>query len=433
MTAWQASCLPYGCSSPKERGIGPTPICPSSTKSVLKPFAQLFSRSYRTLRTLPQTLGFRAATASSSGTILFLFALSFFGAALNTIAGGLYVMSGVLLVTLLVGAILPVRALRALQVSRRPIQPVTVGDELWLELRINNPTAQPRSLLQIREDLPSGLTPSTSFWHSVAAIAPHETYRCTVFCRATQRGVYHWRGVILRTAVPFGLFWAYRTRSVPGRAVVYPQVLPLRHCSLIDTFTQEQTIQVQRDRQYQNATEGITKTLRPYRTGDPTRLIHWRTSAKFDQLQVRELEVLTSGREVTIALDNATAWPDAETFEQAVTAAASLYFYASRCQLGVQLWTADRGLVKGNQVVLETLAAVQALAKTNVAFPVETPSLCLTAQASRLEQLPPHSRYLLFRSGVSGSVTVTVSDLQGLTIEAERPLSPQLAQVIRSR
>ncbi|NEO86062.1 MAG: DUF58 domain-containing protein, partial [Spirulina sp. SIO3F2] len=318
-------------------------------------------------------LGFRASTPSYSGIILSFFALCFFGAALNTIAGGLYVMSGLLFTALALGALLPARALRSLHVSRRPIQPVTVGDELWLELKITNPTAQPRSLLQIQEDLPPGLTPTqgASPWRSVEAIAPQQTHHCTVFCRATQRGIYHWPGVILRTAVPFGLFWAYRTRAVPSRAVVYPQVLPLRHCALIDTFAQEQTVQIQRDRQYQNATEGITKTLRPYRLGDPTRLIHWRTSARFDQLQVRELEVLTSGREVTIALDNGTDWPDAEAFEQAVTAAASLYFYASRCQLGVQLWTADRGLVKGNQVVLETLAAVQIQADAIAAFPLD--------------------------------------------------------------
>jgi hypothetical protein len=39
-----------------------------------------------------------------------------------------------------------------------------------------------------------------------------------------------------------------------------------------------------------------------------------------------------------------------------VIAAASLYFYAQRQQMQVQLWTAATDLVKGETMVLETLA-----------------------------------------------------------------------------
>jgi uncharacterized protein (DUF58 family) len=51
------------------------------------------------------------------------------------------------------------------------------------------------------------------------------------------------------------------------------------------------------------ATEGITRSLRPYRWGDPTRLIHWRTSARYGELRVRELEKVTTDQEVLIGLD----------------------------------------------------------------------------------------------------------------------------------
>ncbi|MGB0562279.1 MAG: DUF58 domain-containing protein [Spirulinaceae cyanobacterium] len=384
-------------------------------------------RLYRTASRLPQTLAFRGSTPAYGGGVLFLLALAFFGAATNTMAGWLYVISGLIFALLVIGSLLPPRSLRALQVSRRPIRPVTVGDELWLELKIHNPSRQGRSLLQIQEDLPPGLTPpSHTFpWRSVAAIAPQQTHPCTLYAQAQRRGIYRWPGVTLRTAAPLGLFWAYRRRPLPARAIVYPRVLPLRRCALIDTLAQEEQLQSQRDRQYHNATEGITRTLRPYRTGDPIRLIHWRSSARFDQLQVRELEVVTTGREVTIVLDNGTAWPDADAFEQAVTAAASLYFYASRCQLGVQLWTADSGLVKGNQVVLETLAGVQIQTTTTQALPLDAPVLCLTAQVRRLGQLPAQSRYLFFGVG-----RVANPDIQGIQINDEHPLEHQLAQAL---
>ncbi|MEM8637448.1 MAG: DUF58 domain-containing protein [Cyanobacteria bacterium P01_G01_bin.54] len=399
------------------------------------------TRLYRRVLQLPQTLAtgvaFRGATPAYGGGLLLPLALAFFGAATNTMAGWLYVISGLIFALLVIGAVLPPRSLQALYVSRRPIHPITVGDRLQLELAIHNPSRQGRLPLQIQEDLPSGLTqiaPTQSqqsivwkpvTWQSVAAIAPQQTHRCTLYAQAERRGIYHWPGVTLRTAAPLGLFWAYRRRRLPARAVVYPQVLPLSRCALIDTLAQEQQLQSQRDRRYQNATEGITRTLRPYRTGDPTRLIHWRTSARFDQLQVRELERVTTGREVTILLDNGSAWPDDETFEQAVTAAASLYFYASRCQFTVQLWTAATGRVQGNQVVLETLAAVQIQTTAPQPLPLDAPVLCLTAQASRLAQLPPLSRYLFFGRG-----RVANSAVQGVQINHEQPLRLQLVQAV---
>jgi len=48
-------------------------------------------------------------------------------------------------------------------------------------------------------------------------------------------------------------------------------------------------------------TEGLTRSLRPYRLGDPTRLIHWRTSARYGELRVRELEVMTGGKKLLSA------------------------------------------------------------------------------------------------------------------------------------
>jgi len=105
---------------------------------------------------------------------------------------------------------------------------------------------------------------------------------------------------------------------------------------------QEASNQFYSQRRFHVATEGMTRSLRPYRMGDPTRLIHWRTSARYGELRVRELEVVTGGQEIIIALDSAAAWQE-DNFEQAVIAAASLYFYSQRQQLNVKLWTGLTG------------------------------------------------------------------------------------------
>lgn len=53
-------------------------------------------------------------------------------------AGWLYVISGTSFALLAIAAVLPVRSLKPLEVHRRPIEPVSVGNQLTIELEIYN-------------------------------------------------------------------------------------------------------------------------------------------------------------------------------------------------------------------------------------------------------------------------------------------------------
>lgn len=364
-----------------------------------------------------------------SGGVLLAIALCFFGAATNTMAGWLYAISGIIFALLGLGAVLAGRSLSQLKVSRRLIAPISAGDNLIFELEIENTSDRPRSLLQAYDLLPSVL--GTAKPTAIEQILPHQTHRITYYHPTQKRGVYRWQEVELRTATPLGLFWARRSRKVPAKAIVYPQVLPLRYCPLVDTLGREERLQNESDRRYQSATEGITKALRPYRTGDPTRLIHWRTSARLGTLQVRELEVITSGKEVIICLDSGAAW-NSEEFERAVIAAASLYFYASRCQFSVQLWTAQTGLVQGNRVVLETLAATYIQEEKNAEIPSKFPLVWLTPHANSINTLPRGSCYLLFTNSTASFVpSDSTGNLIGFAIDSEQSLQDQLQRQVR--
>ncbi|WP_072620673.1 DUF58 domain-containing protein [Spirulina major] len=365
------------------------------------------------------------AAPAFGGGVLLTIGLCFFGAATNTMAGWLYVISGLILALLILGAVLPMRSLKALQVQRQPITPVSVGDVISLDVQVTNPTTQPKALLQLIELLPKALGQPQPI--TIEAIAPQQTRTYTTTTQATQRGLYHWPGLFFRTGNPLGLFWCRRWRSLPAQVIIYPQILPLRRCPLIDTIQQNEQLNVQQEHRYQAATEGITKALRPYRFGDPTRLIHWRTSARLGNLQVRELEILTSGREVLIALDSHAVWSH-DDFEQAVIAAASLYFYTSRAQLAVTLWTAATGTVQGNRVVLETLAAVQYQEALQFERPATMPLLWLTPSGQASSALPPGSLTLLF-----GSTSTQTTQTPTLVIERDRPLIEQLSQPIQFR
>ena len=366
----------------------------------------------------------RAVTPAYAGWLLSGLTVFFFGSATNTMSGWLYALSGGSLALLGVAAVLPGKSLRSLEVRRRTIEPVSAGDQITVELEIENRAREPKTLLQVVDILPFVL--GEPIVRPIEVIDPNSIYRDTYYLEVRQRGVYRWQEVNLRTAAPLGLFWCRRSRGVKAVAVVYPQVLPLSTCPIIDRIGQEDSPQFYNRSRSQTATEGLTRNLRPYRHGDPTRLIHWRTSARYGELRVRELEVAAGGQEIIIALDSAAAWQP-EEFERAVTVAASLYFYASKRLLNVKLWTAGTGLVSGNRVVLETLAAVNA-GEDAVENRPKLPIIWLTQNSATLSTLSLGSRWVLWplATAETGEKMLVKHELPGLEIRSGRPLELQL-------
>ena len=366
----------------------------------------------------------RAVAPAYAGWLLSGMTVFFFGSATNTMSGWLYALSGGSLALLGVAAVLPGKSLRSLEVRRRTIEPVSAGDRITVELEIENRAREPKTLLQVVDILPFVL--GEPIVRPIEVIDPNSIYRDTYYLEVRQRGVYRWQEVNLRTAAPLGLFWCRRSLPVKAVAVVYPQVLPLSTCPIIDRIGQEDSPQFYNRSRSQTATEGLTRNLRPYRHGDPTRLIHWRTSARYGELRVRELEVAAGGQEIIIALDSAQAWQP-EEFERAVTVAASLYFYASKRLLNVKLWTAGTGLVSGNRVVLETLAAVNA-GEDGVENRPKLPIIWLTQNSATLSTLSLGSRWVLWpvATAETGEKMLVKHELPGLEIRSDRPLELQL-------
>lgn len=351
------------------------------------------------------------------GWVLLGLALFFFAAATNTMAGWLYVMSGVMLALLMVAAVLPPRNLQGLVVTRSQIQPVTAAVPLEIELRVRNPQRQTKSLFQIIDPLPRhlGAVQTTA----VATLPPGQTHVWRYQVPTLRRGIYHWQTADLRTAAPLGLFWCRRTTTVPATAVVYPQVLPLKRCPILDNVGPRQGQDWRYSPQAKADTQGVTRSLRPYRWGDPTRLIHWRTSARYGELRVRELETMTDSRDIVIALNTAARWYE-EDFEQAVIAAASLYTYALKQGFSAALWLPQAELLRDSSRVMHALAGANpAPADSPSALP-QTPTVWLTAAGAPPAVLAPGSRQLIWGHGSEGAGTGT------LQIDSDQPLELQL-------
>ncbi|MEH1794770.1 DUF58 domain-containing protein [Nostoc sp.] len=371
----------------------------------------------------------RACAPTYGGWVLAVTAICFFGAGINTMAGWLYAISGISFALLGVAAILPPRSLTGLSITRRPIQPVSAGDELTVELEIRNQTQQPVSLLQVEDILPFVLGKPVQ--KAIETIPSQGTYRWVYYHPTQRRGIYRWHTVELGSGAPLGLFWCRRQRDCAATAIVYPTILPLATCPLVDEMGQEESKRGDpRGRPLQTATTGLVRSLRPYRLGDPTRLIHWRTSARYGELRVRELEMVTGGQEIVIALDNASNWEE-ENFEQAVIAAASLYFYAQQQQLQVQLWTASTDLIKGDRFVLETLAATTTLEDASSVVPKSYPLIWLTQNLLSLATLPQGSRWVLWQNISSPPEQEIINrDRPGIFVQSDRALQPQLQKTL---
>ncbi len=354
-------------------------------------------------------------------------ALFFFVAATNTLSGWLYVMSGVIFALLAIATTLSTRNLKGIEVTRRPIYPVSAGDDITVELLIQNTTAKPKTLVQVSDLIPHRLgEPITKVIESLSSNAA----QYWVYQQPTrQRGVYRWQTVRMRSAAPLGLFWRRQDHETGATAIVYPTVLPLSRCPLIDEMGRESSLQFNSDRRAKTATEGLTRSLRPYRWGDPTRLIHWRTSARHGELRIRELELFTGGQELVICLDSAVSWK-AEAFEEAVIAAASLYFYAAQQSLNIRLWTASTGLLQGEQSVLETLAVTYAGENDRTLNLPNLPLVWLTQSVERLRPLPSGSRYVVWQP--PQGLEKRSSTSPGLVIGQERSLQSQLQDFVRN-
>ncbi|HEY9702319.1 MAG TPA: DUF58 domain-containing protein, partial [Allocoleopsis sp.] len=204
-------------------------------------------------------------TPSYAGIVLILISIAYFGAATNTMAGWLYVISGISFALMGVGAILPVRSLQQLKLTRNLIQPVTVGDQLTIEIEITNQGKQPKTLLEITDLIPFVLGELKTM--PIETILPQETYKLIYYQDTKQRGVHVWEKVNLRTGTPLGLCWCSRMRDqVDAKAIVYPTVLPLSRCPLIDDIGLDESSEYDSTTRRALAnTAGITRALRPYR------------------------------------------------------------------------------------------------------------------------------------------------------------------------
>jgi uncharacterized protein (DUF58 family) len=240
---------------------------------------------------------------------------------------------------------------------------VQVGENFDERLMLDNLGVMPKLWVQITDG-------STLPGHRAGYVASmggrkSAMWRARTVCR--QRGRFQLGPVTAASGDPFGLFRRRIFLSPAQEVLVLPRVLPISNFALFTGGLPG------RGRSSQRALHTTTNatTIREYMTGDALSRIHWRSSAHYNKLMVKEFD-LDPAVDAWILLDLHDTVQAGEgehaTEEYGVTIAASVAIYLLRQDLSVgmivngeqrEFLSLDRG---DRQVerVLELLAVVRA-------------------------------------------------------------------------
>ncbi len=243
-----------------------------------------------------------------------------------------------------------------LDVSRH-VHPTRVpsGHEARVELAVGNPAASSSPPVEARDPFDGGRR-----WarFSVAPLRPREVRTSSYRLPSTHRGVYRLGPLELRLTDPLGLASRTRITAADTSLTVHPEyeAVPMPGLS------------AHRDEDRRLAQPVIGKgghefyRLREYVPGDDLRHVHWPTTARIDDLVIRQPENLRRGR-TTVVADLRRSVHDDESLEQVLSAVASLSMSALTSGLQVRVVTTagyDSGHGAGRDhgpALLDALAA----------------------------------------------------------------------------
>jgi uncharacterized protein (DUF58 family) len=238
-----------------------------------------------------------------------------------------------------------------LSVQRRVIpEALQVGEIGRVELRVTNERHSSTSPLYLWEPV-SGMGGATL---RLAPLHGGETIAANYRLPATRRGTVVFGPLLVERRDPFGLCTQRRVISGTHEVVVLPA-----HLGLALPSGNGGTGAIgQHLRMRALGREGTEfHALRDYADGDDLRQIHWRASARSETLKVRQVEP-DGLRRCTVALDTTPDQYTAESFERAVSAAASAITSAARSALTMRLVIGVIGDLRNTT----PLAAMNALA-----------------------------------------------------------------------
>lgn len=271
----------------------------------------------------------RRVRPTGQGLIFMTLTLSIGFAALNTGNNLLYLILAMMLSLLSLSGILAELSIRRLEVSRIFPQDATAGERMYGLIRLYNPKRWiPVLGIRVDEYVRLPIECHSAFFPVVSA---GEEQTCSVWYQFPKRGRVRLERLECWTSYPFGFFVRGLIRTVEAEVLVLPPVRA--YAGQAQVQRAEQGV-LPRPRRGQG---DDFFELRPFQEGEDPRRIHWKSSARRQQLMLRESAEQQRNR-VLITLDLQTVLPDEEAYEEAliVVASAAAFQLQRGAEVGVE-------------------------------------------------------------------------------------------------
>ena len=280
--------------------------------------------------------------------------------------------------------------LRRNTISRHAPRNVIAGEPCSVELRLSNRKWLMSTWLMTVRDVVQNETESLSAGVLFARVPPRQSRAATYQLRLMQRGKYRLGPVSLTTRFPLGLVERGLTHDDFTDIIVFPRL-----GRIVSNFKRELLMATEPVYQ-REAQRGVFDddfhSIREYRWGDNPRAIHWRTSARRNQIMIREYRQ-TRDQNLVVLLDLHAPGKDRdaewERTELAVSFAATVAVEHMRQSrdaalriivAGQELTEWEGRSVPANiEAALEALALVKSADKTDVAGLFERAAKTITS------------------------------------------------------
>lgn len=269
--------------------------------------------------------------------ILCGFALAAYSAAISREQSLAWFLAALMSASLLTGLLWPRWLIQRLSVRRAGPQRALEGDAVTFHIEVHNRGWLPRFMLELFDQLPFvdaaelGVNQGDKLLGGIASLPAGSVRRFEVSLLCEKRGFYRLGPVSLASSFPLGLAEARTaTKHTFQSLTIYPRVFPIVSLPLFGAPSQ-----IHRGAYCLPEGAGAAEFsgMREYRRGDNPRHVHWPTTARLNELMVKEFEPLASAC-LYIALDLAK---DANigrgqhsSLEYAIRIAASVAGYACR-------------------------------------------------------------------------------------------------------
>jgi uncharacterized protein (DUF58 family) len=238
-----------------------------------------------------------------------------------------------------------------------------VGDRMRVTYTLRNGSRLPKPWLEIHNPttLPGGLP-------GRAITLPGRSERSWLIrVPLTRRGHFRIEPLHIRTGDPFGFFEAAATVGQGVSVIIYPRLEPIPAWRLPSAILEGSHASPVRTLQ----TTPLATTVRPYAPGDSMNRIHWKTTARHGEIQVKEFDLeQTADAWIILDLQRGIGGGrgDESSTEAAIRAAAAIAdkAIAENRAVGMTInagrtafLPADRG-GRQHQKIMQLLAAVEA-------------------------------------------------------------------------